>query len=709
MSKSFPLRALAAAGLFVPGFIGGAGTVPAHAEEGGMTSIPAITVYPLRSGPGAAPTAVSLDLEYDPPVLPYSDSADWLRTTPGVSAGRFGGHGLEPVIRGQSMTQLDIRIDGASIHGGCPNRMDPPTAYAALENFDSVTVVRGYQSVLNGPGAPGGGVFFERKPPVFMEGGPGYDISASGGYESNGNRRSASVDASTGERKGYARLYGAFRDSGNYRDGDGNTVRSAFTDESAGAAFGWTPDSLTRITIGYDANRVADALFAGASMDSPLSDADTFRAGFEKKIEGGIFRRIEASAQVAMVDHIMNNYSLRDPTPGNYSRANSESDTHGAKLRGDLDTGAVKTVLGLDFRGTQSDATRLRGADASGGQQVQSILWPDIGIDEAGVSAESVFPLGAAARLIGGARYDRVRVDYGRAGETTGLAPHTPNALYRQFYGIEAGPRTENNFGALARVEYDVASGLRLFSGISRSVRTADATERGIASRMVMGAVNSSWVGNPGIKPEKHHQIDAGVILKGKGWSVESTAYANFVQDYILKDSARGQDGILMTATSATVYRNIDAFLSGIETQARWRIGAGFDARGTLAFTYGRDRDLDRSLPQIPPVQGSLGIVWKGDAWEAGADMRWAARQGLVDTDRTTGTGRDVGKTPGYAVFDMNVSTRALRPFEISLGVSNLFDRRWADHLNRADLSDPGEIQVNEPGRSVFLRARVRF
>lgn len=694
------LRALVAAGFVVLLPFAGQAQDPLPSS-----TIPTVTVYPLRP---ALPSSQTVSLFYDPPVLPYSDSADYLRTLPGISAGRFGGHGLEPFIRGQSMTQLDVQLDGVSVQGGCPNRMDPPTAYATLGTFDSVKIVRGYQSVTNGPGAPGGSVSLERKPPVFSSE-KWYEGSLSSGYESNGEQRSALADASIGNQNVYARVYGSARKAGNYKDGDGDMVRSAFLDEGAGAIIGWTPDSLTRLSVGYSANKITDALFPGAGMDSVLSDGDTFHARMEHHFETGFIRRVEGSLQTALVDHIMDNYSLRDPTPGNYSRALSDSNVYGGKLRVDGESAGIKTVFGLDLRRTDKDAVRRRGEDESSVNAVQSILWPGIVVDEAGLSAEAKAPLAKGIRFILGARYDHVHVTYGRADERTDLAPHMPNSLYQQFYGYEADDVTENNLGGLGRVEYDLSPGLMLFSGVSRSIRTADATERGIASRMVAGAVNSSWVGNPQIAPEAHHQLDVGVSYRETGWSFESTAYGNLVQDYILRDSAKGQDGILVTATGATVYRNINALLAGIETRGLWKVSETLEGHSDLAWTYGENRDTGRALPQIPPLSGTVRLLWNLKGWKIGSDLRWAMRQSRVDTDESTGTGRDVRKTPGYGVFDLHASWHAFKPLDITLGVSNLFDRKYASHLNRSNLDDPTEIQVNEPGRSIFLRVGMGF
>ena len=51
---------------------------------------------------------------------PSTDGGDLLKSLPGVSGIRMGGRAIDPIIRGQSQTQLNILLDGATIHNACP-------------------------------------------------------------------------------------------------------------------------------------------------------------------------------------------------------------------------------------------------------------------------------------------------------------------------------------------------------------------------------------------------------------------------------------------------------------------------------------------------------------------------------------------------------------------------------------------------------------
>lgn len=88
--------------------------------------------------------------------VPASDGTDYLRTIPGFSLVRNGGTNGDVVFRGMFGSRLKILTDGAEILGTCPSRMDAPTSYISPESFDLLTVVKGPQSVLWGPGVSAG-------------------------------------------------------------------------------------------------------------------------------------------------------------------------------------------------------------------------------------------------------------------------------------------------------------------------------------------------------------------------------------------------------------------------------------------------------------------------------------------------------------------------------------------------------------------------
>lgn len=81
----------------------------------------------------AVPTLIIIDKEKVRSTTPVGDGSEVLRDVTGADLGRMGGHGLEPYVRGLSQGDLTVLLDGATVHGGCPNRMDPASSYSANE------------------------------------------------------------------------------------------------------------------------------------------------------------------------------------------------------------------------------------------------------------------------------------------------------------------------------------------------------------------------------------------------------------------------------------------------------------------------------------------------------------------------------------------------------------------------------------------------
>lgn len=175
-----------------------------------------------------------------------------------------------------------------------------------------------------------------------------------------------------------------------------------------------------------------------------------------------------------------------------------------------------------------------------------------------------------------------------------------------------------------------------------------------------------------------------------------------------MRDTARGQAGI-RRADGATIYRNVDAALTGVEIGGDWRFAPGWSVAADVAYVHAENLDDNRAIAQIPPLNGKLAVAYTAESWGLGGRMRWAATQNRVDSSKTTGSGLDAGKTSGYAVFDLYGSYKPLAGVELQAGVSNLFDHTYAEHLNRPNAFDPSVTQVYEPGRSLYMRAKVAF
>jgi len=647
------------------------------------------------------PTLTIVHREEVRSTAPLGDGSEVLRDVTGADLGRMGGHGLEPYVRGLGQGDLTVLLDGATVHGGCPNRMDPASSYSATETTDSVMVIRGVQTLRYGSGAPGGTVIFDRVVPDFDDSGWDIDL-VTGGSNWSANPDFA-LDAAVGFGNWSLRALGSHRNTENYDDGSGEEVRSAAKSTTGTLMGGWRPDELTMFELSYEHSETDDALFAGAGMDSPTTTADIIRFQTERSAaDGRLGWRVDAFAN--QVDHLMDNYSLRQLTAPMAMRAPSDTSTWG--LRGHVEFGRANPILvGVVVESASADATRFAGPNPEMISMKQSILWADVTNDVAGAFFEGNAAIGDTSRIVYGARVDHFTSEAARADEKTlsGNGP-APRQLWINYTGNGEDSWSETNFGGLVRIEHLLGS-WQLFGGLSRTVRVADATERYLGANSSMSAMR--WIGNPGLKPAVSHQLDLGAGWYRGSTAVNFTLFAADVGDYILRDRAHGQTGILQS-DNATIYRNVDARRYGIETDAILRISNPLMLGGRLAWVWAENTTDSRPIGQTPPLHGNISLAWSQSRWSAAGLVRFAAEQTRVDDNPMTGSGVDVGPTPGWVVLDFNGGVEIGAGFGIQAGVANVFDRTYANHLNRANVFDPTAVQVNEPGRTYWLRLRWR-
>ena len=103
------------------------------------------------------------------------------------------------------------------------------------------------------------------------------------------------------------------------------------------------------------------------------------------------------------------------------------------------------------------------------------------------------------------------------------------------------------------------------------------------------------------------------------------------VDDYILRDTARGQAGILK-ADGADIYRNVDAELYGLELEGKMKLTGKLDLSGSLALVRATNTtDNNRPIAQTPPLNGKLQLDYTSGKWGAGARVNFASKQDRID------------------------------------------------------------------------------
>jgi iron complex outermembrane recepter protein len=651
----------------------------------------------------AAQTRQPLMLAVDPKApaqpVPAHDGADVLKSVPGFSVIRKGGTDGDPVLRGLAGSRLGIQIDGECIFGGCGSRMDPPTAYVFPSAYDRITVIKGPQTVLHGPGNSAGVVLFERD--LRRLEAPQHALLTSATAASFG-RLDGVLDARTGSRTLQARATGTFTRADDYEDGAGRAVHSAYERWSSNATLAWTPDAHTALEL-TGARSDGEAAYADRAMDGVLFDRTNYGVQFQRDNLLPLITRAEARWFHNYVDHVMDNYSVRRFAPtammANPSVSNPDRLTTGglAQLTLAPRDGIVVTT-GLD---TQYNEHTVRSTMNQTMMPYEAMARRrDAEFRQVGAFAEGTWTAAPGRRVVAGARLDRWSAEDPRATVAISMMSTAPNP--------SAGrERTSELFSGFARYEHELQgrAPVTLFAGLGRLQRFADYWE-------LIKNEGPSSVSAFGTEPETTTQIDAGALYRSGPVEFSVSVFAADIKDYILIQSSVAKPSGMMGSRMAVITRNVAASTMGGEAALAWRLGDHWKADASLAYVRGENDTDSRPLAQLPPLEGRLALAYATDTWSAGGLVRLVGSQDRVVVNQGNIVGQDIGRSPGFGIVSLNASRRLGRNHRLSVGADNLLDRAYAEHISRAGGMVSGYLQttrVNEPGRTLWAKFDLSY
>lgn len=660
-----------------------AGSTPAPVAVPADATVPAAAEAPamvITSTVPSAPLTVHADLKQPRQPLPAHDGADYLKTVPGFNVIRKGGADGDPVFRGMVGSRLNLLTDGQAILGGCNSRMDAPTAYIYPEAYDALTVIKGPQSVQHGPMGSAATILFERDSERFAA--PGAEVFASATAASF-DRQDYVLDARVGAPTGYFAVQGSDSRSDDYKDGNGVRVHSRYHRYNAGAAVGWTPDDDTLVEVSASRSD-GEAAYADRAMDGTKFLRDASAVRIERRAISPLLEAVKVSAYQSEVDHVMDDQELR--TPGMMGYSNLRRDTYGGRVSAALRLAPERLLtVGGDAQANTHDARSTMPGMPYGAWR------EDARIEQYGWFAEVEQDLAQDSRLRAGYRNDRWQaIDLRPSIAQMMPMPPLPNPSYNET-------RKDTLHSAFARVEHGLdGMPLMVYLGAGHAERFPDYWE----------LISKQGLTSPSafdILREKTDQVDLGAIWSGEAMKLHASVFANRVGDFILVDYNAKMHGAV---------RNVEAQSWGGEAGAEIALADHWTLVPALSYMRGRNLSDETDLPQLPPLEGRLGLNWDNAVWSAGLLGRFVAEQDRYSTGEGSIVGKDLGRTGGFSVWSLNGGWRATKEWQLIAGIDNVFDKAYAESVSRAGGNGmggaiPGFVQttrVNEPGRVAWLK-----
>ena len=219
------------------------------------------------------------------------------------------------------------------------------------------------------------------------------------------------------------------------------------------------------------------------------------------------------------------------------------------------------------------------------------------------------------------------------------------------------------------------------------------------------------YIGDIDLKPEKSFEITAGLDWSAGGFKLTPEIYYRDVNDFIQgvpsTNMTANRFAMAMTGKPPLQYANVDARLYGIDLGYEWEISTAWLLRGNLGYVRGKRTDIDDNLYRIAPLSSFLEVMYVHERFFVSAENVAAAKQNKVAEYNNEQT------SAGWGIVNLRAGVELGGSFNLGLGVENLFDKVYQDHLggyNRVGDSDvPLGQRLYSTGRNFYVKLNASW
>lgn len=211
-------------------------------------------------------------------------------------------------------------------------------------------------------------------------------------------------------------------------------------------------------------------------------------------------------------------------------------------------------------------------------------------------------------------------------------------------------------------------------------------------------------IGNPELDPERSIAKELFTQWQGNASTFRVAVFHNAFSNFNYARNT-GEQNTRFPTLNNYQFVGTEARLYGFEVAGESQLSERFVIDASASLTIAEQDTVSQTgntgtqpLPQIPPFKANVSLKYVKGGFELGSRVKLASNQ--------TRTGEFETETDGYVLTDLFSqyrfnSNKLLHTF--SLGINNLFDVEYRNHLSRIKDLNPG------PGRNITLLYRVYF
>lgn len=613
-------------------------------------------------------------------------SAEALMDLPGVLVQKTNHGGGSPYIRGLVGNHVLVLVDGVRLNNST-FRYGPNQYLATIDpdQIERVEVLRGSGSVLFGSDAVGGVINIITKRPALSDAGFTLAGEAAGKLVTSGMERTGRLEA-TASLPHFAVIGGlSLRDYGDLRAGGdlGVEAPSAYTEVNGDAK------AVVRLST---RNLLTLAVQHVYQDDVPRFDQVAQRG----------FSRYSFDPQIRRLGYAR--WQAFGGSPWAQSLTTTVSYQQSVERRDRQQRTSITRIVEQDNIGIWGASTELRSAPTPFWSIVSGI---DVTRDRVGswrrdtdtvsgatLARRGLYPDGATASSAAAFTHSSVHLGATTIDGGVRFSQYAVNADDGSFGPLRIRPRAW--VGSLAALQ-EIGAGVSVLGSVSQAFRAPN-----VDDVSTLGGFDSGIeVPSPGLTPERSTAYEAGIRVTRSPAFASVTGFRMNLTDLIDRVRSTYEGSEFYEGQRVFRRANIgEAYVRGVEAEARWQALAEVDLFGHLMYTHGQQVTANQPMRRIPPLNGLIGARWTPGAarpWLEGV-VRFAARQ-----DRLAQGDRDdhripAGGTPGWTVLNLSAGI-PLRDIELVGGVYNLFDEAYRVHGSGID----------GYGRAAWVGTRARF
>jgi iron complex outermembrane receptor protein len=695
-----------------------------------------IQAYPLSN-------EISTNLSNNP--TPSADSAKVLKRMPGANTNGNGPITGIPQYRGMFGDRISVKLDSAPTLTGGPNAMDTPLSYAPSGLLSELVIYRGITPVSQSQESIGGHIVAKLNRGSFKQ---SQELKTTGyavfQQSNNGQQANTDFQLVNANNQHKISLLGSYNEGDDFSAGDNKTVNGTqYQRERYDLAYGLRTNR-SEFLIFAGRHNVANSGTPALAMD--IINVNTDMAGFNLSSDlanNKIISELNIAVGWANVNHGMDNHSLRKKPLMTMKYRHNQADAENLSWSLDalLPLTAGELKLGLD--GNRQTHGSLITNPTNNHFAVKNFV--DSERDSLGVFAELNGNHDSWDYQLG-YRHNRVELKSDPVGAMGMMGSHMSGMGHM---GMDMGMGMGMGMGmesSVCSTMHDCANELAAaFNQADRTINhntnnlvvkfnralnkgTVLSIDLGIKQRApsyretylwvplsITGGLadGRNYVGNLNLKPETSREINLGLSKNKANLSIQPQVFYRQIDNYIQgtpsTDSAVNSLSNLMAGAPALVYSNTNAKIYGLDTNWNLSINNQWSADGVVSYVRGKRTDVKDNLYRIAPTNARISVNYQASQ----APLRVSVESIIYARQKHVASYAGESQTAGYGIVNLSAQWTVNNQLQVHSGITNLFDRYYANHLNSVNRNGGSDIAIGKVipgmGRTVYLVAKMNF